>query len=70
VTDIHFVLDPKSFMVRETVVQDAIGNRNHLRFAKVELNPAIDGRLFTFEVPPGVEVIKPPVAASPSEGTP
>ena len=39
------------------VMEDAFGLRTEIRFEDVERNPALDGGLFRFEPPPGVDVI-------------
>ena len=38
-------------------MEDAFGLRTEIRFEDVERNPALDGGLFRFEPPPGVDVI-------------
>lgn len=39
------------------VMEDAFGLRTEIRFEDVERNPSLDGELFRFEPPPGVDVI-------------
>ena len=39
------------------IMEDAFGLRTELRFHDVQRNPALDGSLFTFEPPDGVDVI-------------
>jgi outer membrane lipoprotein carrier protein len=39
------------------VMEDAFGLRTEIRFEDVERNPPLDGGLFRFEPPPGVDVI-------------
>jgi outer membrane lipoprotein carrier protein len=39
------------------IMEDAFGLRTELRFERIERNPPIDPSLFTFEPPPGVDVI-------------
>jgi len=47
-----------SGLVRAIEVQDAQGNRSVFRFDDVRENLGLSDRLFRFEVPPGVEVIR------------
>ena len=50
-------LDPESFQVRESVVQDLFGNRTELRFESTQENIGVEEVVFTLEVPEGTEVI-------------
>jgi len=43
--------------LRLMIMEDAFGLRTELRFHDVQRNPALDGSLFTFEPPDGVDVI-------------
>lgn len=54
-----FVVDPRSYLVKETVVYDQQGGSNHLRFSKIELNvkSGVEDRLFQFTPPAGTRVI-------------
>jgi outer membrane lipoprotein carrier protein len=54
-----FVVDPKSGLVRETLVYDQQGGSNHLTFSQVETNRGVDDARFRFTPPPGTRVIKP-----------
>ena len=56
---IQFRVDPKEFMVREAELLDALGNKNHLVFKDIQVNRKVDEKIFSFEAPEGVEVIKP-----------
>ncbi len=47
-----------SGLVRAIQVDDAQGNRSRFRFDDVRENTGLPDRLFHFEVPPGVEVIR------------
>jgi outer membrane lipoprotein carrier protein len=55
-----FVIDPRTWEVRETVVYDPVGNVNHMAFSRVRRNIAIDARAFRFQVPKGAQVIRSP----------
>jgi chaperone LolA len=55
-----FVVDPKTFDVRETIVHDPVGNVNHMRFRRVQRNADLKPSLFTFKPPKGAEVIESP----------
>ncbi len=54
-----FVVDPKSFLVKETVVYDQQGGQNHLTFGNIEMNlkGGIDDGRFRFTPPTGTKVI-------------
>jgi outer membrane lipoprotein carrier protein len=47
-----------SGLLRAIQVEDAQGNRSRFRFDEVRENTGLPDRLFRFEVPPGVEVIR------------
>jgi outer membrane lipoprotein carrier protein len=54
-----FVVDPKSYMVKETYVYDQQGGVNHMIFSNVETNlPVADGK-FVFAPPEGTKIIRP-----------
>jgi outer membrane lipoprotein carrier protein len=55
-----FVVDPKTFEVRETVIFDPVGNINHMEFEKVARNIEIPEKVFRFRVRKGVQVVKSP----------
>jgi outer membrane lipoprotein carrier protein len=55
---VELYVDGASFRVVRSVVVDHENNRNRLDFEKPEVNPGLDGGLFTFAPPPGVPVIK------------
>ncbi len=46
------------------VLRDHLGQRNELRFAQWERNPALDPALFTFVPPEGTDVVGEPVAGA------
>ena len=69
---ITLYLDPQTFLVQETETVDALGNRNHIRFLDLKLNPELPEAAFKFVPPKGVKVIKAesPRAAAPAEPQP
>lgn len=56
-----FVVDPKTFLVKETVLFDQQGGKNHLAFSSVEANPktGVDDSRFSFSPPPDTKIITP-----------
>lgn len=54
---ILFVVDPRTFDVRESVITDAQGNVNHLVFSDIRVNTKVPDALFKFTPPGGVRVI-------------
>jgi outer membrane lipoprotein carrier protein len=44
--------------VRSILIEDVQGNRTRFRFEDLKVNTGLSDRLFRFEVPPGVEVIR------------
>jgi len=54
---ILFVVDPKEFLVRETVLVDSQGNTNHFIFDDLEVNAKVPDSLFKWTPPPGVRVV-------------
>ncbi len=54
---ITFVVDPKEFLVRESVLVDAQGNTNHFTFENIEVNPKLADSLFKWTPPAGVRVV-------------
>jgi outer membrane lipoprotein carrier protein len=57
VKSILFVVDPRTFDVRESVITDAQGNTNDLVFADIRVNTKVPDALFKFTPPAGVRVI-------------
>lgn len=55
-----FVVDKKTFQVKETLVEDPGGNVNHIFFAQISVNVGLKDEAFHFEIPKGVEVIEAP----------
>jgi outer membrane lipoprotein carrier protein len=54
---ILFVVDPKEFLVRESVLVDAQGNANHFTFDNLEVNTKVADSLFKWSPPAGVRVV-------------
>jgi outer membrane lipoprotein carrier protein len=57
VKTILFIVDPRTFDVRESVITDAQGNVNDLLFADIRVNTKVPESLFHFTPPPGTRVI-------------
>ena len=53
IKSILFVVDPKEFLVRESVLVDAQGNTNHFTFDGVEVNTKVADSLFKWSPPAG-----------------
>ena len=56
-----FVVQPKTFLVKETVLFDQQGGQNHLVFSAIEPNPkaGVDDARFSFTPPPETKIITP-----------
>jgi outer membrane lipoprotein carrier protein len=54
---ILFLVDPKEFLVRESVLVDAQGNTNHFMFDGLEVNTKVADSLFKWTPPGGVRVV-------------
>jgi outer membrane lipoprotein carrier protein len=54
---ILFVVDPREFLVRETVLVDQQGNTNHFIFEDPRVNDKVSDDLFQWSPPPGVRVV-------------
>lgn len=54
-----FVVDPRTFLVKETVVHDQQGGQNRIRFSAIETNlkGGIDDARFRFTPPAGTKII-------------
>jgi outer membrane lipoprotein carrier protein len=57
IKSILFVVDPRTFDVRESVITDAQGNVNDLVFADIRVNTRVADALFKFTPPAGTRVI-------------
>lgn len=58
---IVFVVHPKTFMVKETVLADQQGGTNHIIFSALETNPraGVEDSRFSFTPPPNTKIINP-----------
>lgn len=54
---IIFVVDPKEYLVRESVLVDAQGNTNHFVFDDLQVNVKMADSLFRWSPPSGVRVV-------------
>jgi outer membrane lipoprotein-sorting protein len=52
-----FVVDPKSGLVRETIIFNQDGGTNHLTFSGVETNRGVDEAKFKFTPPQGTRIL-------------
>jgi outer membrane lipoprotein carrier protein len=50
-------VDPKTFQLRESIVQDLFGNRTSVRLDGIAENQGVAASVFTFEAPEGAEVV-------------
>ncbi len=57
VKTILFIVDPRTFDVRESVITDAQGNVNDLVFADIRVNTKVPEAVFHFTPPAGTRVI-------------
>jgi outer membrane lipoprotein carrier protein len=51
-------VDPKSWLVRQAVVHDELGNTVSVRFGETTVNSGLSDSLFVFVPPPGVAVVQ------------
>jgi outer membrane lipoprotein carrier protein len=54
-------IDPNSYLVRRVRLADALGNITTMWFEDIDTAQPVNPSLFQFQVPPGVDVISPPV---------
>ncbi len=54
---ILFIVDPKEFLVRESVLVDAQGNTNHFVFDGLAVNTKVADSVFKWSPPAGVRVV-------------
>jgi outer membrane lipoprotein carrier protein len=54
---ILFIVDPKEFLVRESVLMDAQGNTNHFVFDDLAVNTKVADSVFKWTPPAGVRVV-------------
>ena len=52
-----FIVDPKSGLVRSTVIYNQDGGTNHLNFTGVETNRGVDEGKFKFSPPQGTKIL-------------
>jgi outer membrane lipoprotein carrier protein len=57
VKSILFIVDPRTFDVRESVITDAQGNVNDVVFADIKVNTRVPEAMFHFSPPAGTRVI-------------
>jgi outer membrane lipoprotein carrier protein len=60
-TRVQLGIDPNSYLVRRVRLTDALGNITTMWFSNIDTEGRVEPSLFQFQVPPGVEVISPPV---------
>ena len=51
-------VDPKSWLVRQAIVHDELGNTVTVRFGETTVNSGLSDALFVFVPPPGVAVVQ------------
>ena len=64
-TQVSLGIDPSSYLVKLVRVIDAVGNMTAMWFSDIDTEAAVTPSLFQFQVPPGVEVMAPPVFPGP-----
>ena len=64
-TQVYLGIDPSSYLVKLVRVVDALGNMTAMWFSDIDTEAAVAPSLFQFHVPPGVEVMAPPVFPGP-----
>ena len=64
-TRVHLGIDPSSYLVKLVRVVDAAGNMTAMWLSDIDTEAAVAPSLFQFHVPPGVEVMAPPVFPGP-----
>jgi outer membrane lipoprotein carrier protein len=64
-TQVYLGIDPSSYLVKLVRVVDAVGNMTAMWFSDIDTEAAVAPSLFQFQVPPGVEVMAPPVFPGP-----
>jgi outer membrane lipoprotein carrier protein len=60
-TQVQLGIDPVSYLVRQVRLIDPVGNMTTMWFSDLDTERAVAPSLFQFQVPPGVDVIAPPV---------
>jgi outer membrane lipoprotein carrier protein len=64
-TQVALGIDPSSYLVKLVRVVDASGNMTAMWFSDIDTEAVVASSLFEFRVPPGVEVMAPPVFPGP-----
>lgn len=60
ITKLTLWIDPETFFIIRTSLEDEFGTRTALRFFNIKADKGIDDALFEFTPPEGVEVFEPP----------
>jgi outer membrane lipoprotein carrier protein len=60
-TQVQLGIDPVSYLVRQVRLIDPVGNMTTMWFSDLDTEGTVAPSLFQFQVPPGVDVIAPPV---------
>ena len=64
-SQVQLGIDPDSYLVVQVTWIDPLGTVTTMTFADIDTEGAVDPSLFQFEVPPGVEVVAPPLMPAP-----
>ena len=64
-TQVYLGINPHSYLVQLVRVVDALGNMTAMWFSDIDTEAAVTPSIFQFQVPPGVEVMAPPVFPGP-----
>lgn len=54
---VFFLLDPKTYAVKETIVVDPDGSENRMAFSNVKINTGFKPEVFKLSPPPGTQII-------------
>jgi outer membrane lipoprotein carrier protein len=64
-TAVHLGIDPSSYLVQLVRLVDPLGHSTTMWFFDIDTEGAVEPSRFQFQVPPGVEVMAPPVFPMP-----
>lgn len=64
-SQVQLGIDPQSYLVVQVTWIDPLGTVTTMSFADIDTEGAVDPSLFQFEVPPGVDVVAPPLMPAP-----
>jgi outer membrane lipoprotein carrier protein len=64
-TQVYLGIDPSSYLVKLVRVIDGVGNTTAMWFSNIDTEAPVAPSLFQFQVPPGIEVMAPPVFPGP-----